>query len=130
MVWRHARERHMDEPRGRASALRRANYRSHSAARPGLERARIAGVSNGGDPPQGQDRLHDPIALHETPGPVLLRQQCQQAPNAEEYLESLEILRSFPWYRAPKPADEYGRELWRNRAGLTDAIFYEPRSEL
>ena len=47
--------------------------------------------------------------------------------NASEYVEMLQRLRSYPWYRAPKPQDEYERELWRNRVGLLDAVFYERR---
>lgn len=46
--------------------------------------------------------------------------------NADEYIEVLDRLRTYPWYSAREPSDEYERELWRSRVGLLDAILYEP----
>lgn len=48
--------------------------------------------------------------------------------DATEYIDAVELLRTYPWYDAPKPErtgdDEY--ELWRSRVSLLDAILYEP----
>ena len=65
------------------------------------------------------------VTLHRLP--PIRRAISRWGTPARNRRRMLQRLRSYPWYRAPKPQDEYERELWRNRVGLLDAVFYERR---
>ncbi len=57
----------------------------------------------------------------------LMRKMLGGVPrNADEYIELLERIHAFAWFKSGKPEDEYDRELWSNRVGLLDAVFYDP----
>jgi hypothetical protein len=53
----------------------------------------------------------------------LFSQRCD---TTESYLDVVEEVRSYPWFRAPKPKTMIGQRLWRARVALIDAVLYQP----
>jgi hypothetical protein len=44
----------------------------------------------------------------------------------ESYLDIIEQMWSYPWFRAPMPKPMMEERLWRARVALVDAVLYQP----
>lgn len=48
--------------------------------------------------------------------------------SSQNYFELIKMIRLTPWWRADRPDDDLGRQVWDCRVALLDAIYYTPKS--